>query len=327
VKLQLARLALFASVFVLLCSVVFVVNQTAQVVALANTVSPVFGQVVLYGLLMIYALVVLVPIVMFARLPRAIRPPADDQSPEFQTYLKRLGARLATNPHLVGRDLQLNDRAGIEAALNVLDEQASQIIKATASTVFVSTAISQNGRLDALMVLIAQSRMVWQLAHLYYQRPSLRELIQLYANIGATAFLVSEIEDLDISEQVEPVMASALGGSLASAAPGMSMVATLVTQSILEGTANAFLTLRVGVIGQRYCASLTTFDRRAVRRYASVAAASMLGAIVSSSAMVVSKAILAAAKKAGVGTVESVTGRIRTLGGRLNPFKKAARSR
>ncbi|HKZ82321.1 MAG TPA: DUF697 domain-containing protein [Anaerolineae bacterium] len=326
-KLQLARLALFASVFVLLCSVVFVVNQTAQVVALANTVSPVFGQVVLYGLLMIYALVVLVPIVMFARLPRAIRPPADDQSPEFQTYLKRLGARLATNPHLVGRDLQLNDRAGIEAALNVLDEQASQIIKATASTVFVSTAISQNGRLDALMVLIAQSRMVWQLAHLYYQRPSLRELIQLYANIGATAFLVSEIEDLDISEQVEPVMASALGGSLASAAPGMSMVATLVTQSILEGTANAFLTLRVGVIGQRYCASLTTFDRRAVRRYASVAAASMLGAIVSSSAMVVSKAILAAAKKAGVGTVESVTGRIRTLGGRLNPFKKAARSR
>ncbi|HET7090864.1 MAG TPA: DUF697 domain-containing protein [Anaerolineae bacterium] len=324
---QLGRLVLFTGIFVLICSAIFVVNQTAQVVALANTVSPVFGQVVLYGLLIVYALIVLVPIVMFVRLPQATQPPADDQSPEFRTYLKRLGARLATNPHLAGRDLQLNDRAGIEAALNVLDEQASRMIKATASTVFVSTAISQNGRLDALMVLIAQSRMVWQLAHLYYQRPSLPELIQLYANIGATAFLVSQIEDLDISEQVEPVIASALGGSLASAAPGMNMVATLVTQSILEGTANAFLTLRVGVIGQRYCASLTTFDRRAVRRYASVTAASMLGAIVSSSSMVVSKAILSAAKRAGVGTVGSVTGRIRTLGGRLNPFKKAARSR
>lgn len=325
-KAQFARLALFAGVFILLCSAVFVVNQTAQVVALANTASPALGQFVLIGLLIVYALVVLVPIVMFARLPQAIRTPADDQSPEFQTYLKRLGARLATNPHLAGTATQLHDRAGIEAALRILDAKADQVVKSTASTVFVSTAISQNGRLDALMVLAAQSRMVWQLAHLYYQRPSVRELIELYANIGATVFLVSEIEDLDISEQVEPVIASALGGSLAGAAPGMSMVATLVTQSILEGTANAFLTLRVGVICQRYCASLTTFNRKAMRRYASVTAASMLGAIVSSSAMVVSKAILSAAKKAGVGTVESVTGGIRTLGGRLNPFKRAARS-
>ncbi len=322
---QLARLALFASVLVLLCSVVFVVNQTAQVVALANTVSPAVGQIVLYGLLIVYALVIFVPIAMFARLPKAIRPPADDQSPEFQTFLQQLGARLATNPHLAGLSVQPGDRAGIEAALRMLDAKADQIIKATASTVFVSTAISQNGRLDALMVLAAQSRMVWQLAHLYYQRPALRELIGLYANIGATVFLVSEIEDLDISEQVEPVIASALGGSLASAAPGMTVAATIVTQSILEGTANAFLTLRIGVICQRYCGSLAPFNRKAARRHATVAAASMLGAIVGSSAAVVTRAILRAAKKAGLETVESVTGGIRKLGTNLKPAKRTTR--
>ncbi|HEY4689147.1 MAG TPA: DUF697 domain-containing protein [Anaerolineae bacterium] len=325
-KTQLARLAFFVAFFVLVCSIVFVINQTAQVVALANALSPAFGQVVLIGLLIVYALVVFVPVVMFIRLPQALRPPADENSPEFQDYLERLGARLATNPYLAGAHVQLRDRAGIEVALRILDARAGEIIRKTASTVFVSTAISQNGRLDALMVLAAQTRMVWQVAHVYNQRPALRELVQLYANVGATAFLVSEIEDLDISEQVEPVITTALGGSLAGLAPGMNLVASIVTQSILEGTANAYLTLRVGVICEKYCASLTTFSRKGARGYASVTAAAMLGSIVSASAGIVTRAILAAARKAGAATVGTAAGGIRTLGARVNPFRRKVRS-
>lgn len=320
-KTQLSRLALFAAIFVLVCSIVFVINQTAQVVALANTISPTFGQIVLIGLIVVYALALLVPLVMLARLPKAARPPADDRSPEFQVYLAQLSARLAQNPRLAGTKPQLSDRAGIESALKTLDLQAGRIVKDTAKTVFVSTAISQNGRLDALMVLAAQSRMVWRIAHVYYQRPLLNEMIRLYANIGATVFLVSELEDLDISEQVEPVIESALAGSLASMVPGATIVATLVTQSILDGAANAFLTLRIGVICQRYCASLTSANRKDVRRSASRVAASMLGAIVGESAGTVSKAIWDAAKHAGVGTVNGLASRLQRLGSRLNPFK------
>ena len=322
-KAQLTRLALVAAVFVLLCSVLFVVNQTAQVVALANTVSPALGRLVLIGLLLLYAVFVLVPVLTYVRLPKALRPPPDPASPEYAVYLRELSARLASNPHLAGADAGLDDAAGIEAALEILDAKAGAIVKATASTVFVSTAISQNGRLDALMVLAAQSRLVWRLAHVYYQRPSLREMIQLYANIGATVFLVSELDDMDISEQVEPVIASALAGSAASVVPGATIVATLITQSILDGAANAFLTLRIGVICQRYCASLTTVDRKQVRRTASVTAAAMLGSIVGASAGVVSRAILGAARKAGVSTVGSVTGGVRKVGSRLNPFRRA----
>jgi hypothetical protein len=323
-KAQLARLTVFAAAFVLLCSGVFVVNQTAQVVTLANTVSPAFGQVVLIGLLIIYAVIILVPIVMIIRLPRALHPPADDSSPEFRDYLGKLGKRLATNPHLAGLNARLDDRPGIEAALKALNRKADTIIKSAASTVFVSTAISQNGRLDALMVLAAQTRLVWQLAHLYYQRPSLADMVRLYANIGATVFLVSELDDMDISEQVEPVIASALAGSAASVVPGATVVATLITQSILDGAANAFLTLRIGVIAQQYCGSLTSVSRKSARRYASVAAAGMLGAIVGASAKVVSKAILGAAKKAGVGTVGTAAGGLRRVGNWLNPFKRPA---
>jgi len=53
---------------------------------------------------------------MIARMPTAIRPPVETQSPHYQIYLRQLGARLEKNPHLAGIAVQLGDRAGIEAA-------------------------------------------------------------------------------------------------------------------------------------------------------------------------------------------------------------------
>ncbi|MGH7265660.1 MAG: DUF697 domain-containing protein, partial [Candidatus Rokuibacteriota bacterium] len=304
----LARLALLVALLLLVCVAAFVANQTAQVVALASTVSPAFGRSVLVALLVVYAALVLVPILLFLRLPRALRPPADDQSPAFEAYVAEIGARLARHPDLLGHVVPRGDRAAVEAALHRLDTRAEEAIRSAATTVFLSTAISQNGRLDGLMVLVAQSRLVWRLAHLYDQRPSLRDLALLYANVAATVFLVSELEDMDIEQQVEPVVASALAGSMVSLVPGASLVATVIVQSILDGAANAFLTLRIGVMCQRYCGSLTAVDRRGVRRFASVRAARMLGGVVGASAGVVSRAVVKAARRAGAGTVGTVAG-------------------
>lgn len=306
---QIARLLL--PVFVLFCIVfiIIVINQTAQVVQLAARIAPWFGQAVLYALLFIYALLILVPILIIVRLPRALQPPPED-SPEYDAYLTQLAKRLSGNPHLAGTNLPLQGRSAIQAALNILDAKAGEVIRNAGATIFVSTAISQNGLLDALMVLMAQSRMVWDVTHIYNQRPSLREIVKLYANVAATALLASEIEDLDLNEQVEPVIASALGGTLASAVPGVSIVATILVNSILEGTANAYLTLRVGAICQEYCRSLTAPDRRAMRKRASVKAAGMLGALVLESSKAVSGAILGAAKEAGVGALGSVANEV-----------------
>ena len=75
--------------------------------------------------------------------------------------------------------------------------------------VFLATAVSQSGRLDGLLVFAAQSRMVWKIALLHYQRPSVRDMINLYANVAGTAFVASEIEDININEHVEPVIGAA----------------------------------------------------------------------------------------------------------------------
>ena len=159
----------------------------------------------------------------------------------------------------------------------------------------MSTAISQNGNLDALLVLSAQSKMVWQVAHVYYQRPTLREITQLYANVVSTAFVASELEDSDILEQVGPIVASA-SGSIVRAIPGFGAMVSTVTNSILNGTANAFLTLRVGMITRKYCNTLVARDKSLIRKSATINAAALLGSIVSAGAKRVAKLFLTALK-------------------------------
>ena len=181
---QLLRMAFIASLFLLLCSILFIVNQTAQAVALANTLSPVFGRIVLIFLVTVLGVIVIVPLTMIVRMPKALRPPEDLQSSEYQKYLRQLGARLKNYPHLAGKELRVGDRTEIEAALKILDAHVDGIIKKAATTIFVSTAISQNGMLDALMVASAQSRMVWHIAQAYNQRPSLRKRLGCTAMSG-----------------------------------------------------------------------------------------------------------------------------------------------
>jgi hypothetical protein len=291
------KIAFLTSLLVLLFFVLFVINQTAQVVQLATHVSPIFGTLVFWALVTLYVVLILVPVVLFLRLPRSLTPPKSDDAPEFPAYLDGLKKRLSSHELLRGMDL--SGREKIENALAILDKRANEIIHKAASTVFLSTAISQNGRLDAFLVLSAQSRMVWQIARLYYQRPTLRDVTRLYANVAATAFLASELDDIDINEQVQPVLSAALG-ALAVSIPGLKTASSVLVSSVLTGSANAFLTLRVGIIARRYCGSLVIAEKRALRRTATAEAAKLLRSIVKQGTSRVTKAVWEASKnKAG----------------------------
>ena len=114
------------------------------------------------------------------------------------------------------------------------------------------------GRWTCSLFLGLQTRLVWDVAHVYSQRPSLRELSYLYANVVGTAFVAGEIEDADLSEQIQPVLSSVLGSTV-SALPGLQTASTIFVNSVISGTANAFLTLRVGLNRRRVlsCARAT----------------------------------------------------------------------
>ena len=272
------------ALFILVAGTVMVVNQTNQFVQFATQFDERLGRPVFWGLITLYAVLIITPIVLFFCLPKALMPPDDETSPAYEKHLSLLKTRLKTNPRTKG--LALETREDIEQAIDVLNVRAEDIIKNTASQVFLSTAVSQNGNLDAIVVLSAQSRMVWQVTHVYYQRPTLREMSQLYANVVFAALVAGRLDDVDIGELVAPI-ASTATASIAGAIPGL----TVISNCILSGAANAFFTLRVGVITTQYCNALVARDKSLVRKFATTEAARLLGSIVSAGTKQVMKGV------------------------------------
>src|SRR5262245_51060056 len=150
---SLKTFALLGSGLILLSFTVVVINQTAGVVQLAKEVHPTLGTVTLWGLLIAYGGIVGVPAVMIMRMPKPLSPPASDSGPEFDAHIKRLGERLAANPRVQIDTGKPIDRRQVEDSIHALDAEADAVIKQMATTVFLTTAVSQSGRLDALLVL------------------------------------------------------------------------------------------------------------------------------------------------------------------------------
>ena len=298
---SLIRLLVPLGIIVVVLFVLFLINQTAQLVSLADRVSPTLGSVVLWTLVSTYVLCVLIPLYYFFRLPPPLVPPKSETSPQFELYIQRLRRRLKQNPHLEDRPLETLD--DIKAALSMLGEQADEVIRTTALQVFLVTAVSQNGSLDAVSIVVMQSKMVWRIARIYYQRPSLRQLLFLYSNVAACAIFAQQIDDIDLSEYIQPVLSSVTSGAV-GALPGLQAAGGLVTNSIFSGSANAYMTLRVGVVAKLYCGSLALPDRSVVRRSAIIQATQMIPAVVRDGARKLSSAIV----RAGFHSVKHASG-------------------
>jgi Domain of unknown function (DUF697) len=279
------RIVLTLAAFILVVFAVFLFNQTTQIVQSARSLNPVFGNAVMWGLIFLYAALLVTPFVLWFRLPKRMLPPATMEGEAYDSFLAEFKRRLARNPRLRGICMDSDDE--LNAALQILDKHADDVVTEAASAVFLSTAVLQSGRLDVLVVFAAQTRLIWKIAHVYYQRPSLRDFVQLYANVASTAFIAAGIEDIDVD-----VLVSTVFGSTVAAIPGMH----LLTSSVLSGSANAFLTLRVGMITKEYCRCTTQVEKKGLRRAATLRAAKLLGSIVSDGTRKLSRATLDASK-------------------------------
>src|SRR6266498_4668358 len=137
------RIATLTAVLVTVVFALFVLRETADVVALASALHPTFGRVVPWCLVSLYALCLGVPTVLVLRLRKPLTAPASESAEEFDRYLRQLTKRLSRNPHLAGVPVTA-DRAGVERAVQVLHGRADACITREASLVFVSTAVSRS---------------------------------------------------------------------------------------------------------------------------------------------------------------------------------------
>jgi hypothetical protein len=169
----------------------------------------------------------------------------------------------------------------VKAALDEKRARSSQIVKDHARLAFLSTAVIQNGSLDALMLAYANLKLVRALVIHFGFRPSLPALLSMYGQILAAALIAERVEDMQL-EDVFPPLSASVGGGVMSAIPGMH----LIVHALLQGMGSAFLTLRTGYLTEEYILrGAQAFDRRRERQSANRRAAKeLLGVVLATAA-------------------------------------------
>lgn len=230
------------------------------------------------ALLCAFLLLLAYPVWQMMRLPRAPMPPEQTSGTQYETYQAWLLQHLKNHSDPAVAVTAM--RMGAQPALEKLNAKADALVFTAASQVFIETALSQNGRLDGLLVLARQVKLVWSVASLYELRPMPDRLWYLYSNIAMASILSTNIEDIDLDEMVKPLV-SAILPAAAGAIPGLQTVASIAVSSLMDGTANALLTLRVGVLTKEYALPLNRPLPAEARRRATVQAYSMLSRVTS----------------------------------------------
>jgi hypothetical protein len=316
------KIIVVLAMLITVCLLSLIIAGVTSLISLAERIHPVAGTIVFWSVCLAAGFFALYCVVAYARLPAALVPPEAESGPKYDAYLQALRVRLAVNPRTRGRPLATEEE--IESAVGHLSAEADSIVRRTASTVFLSTALMQNGRLDGLIVLFTQIQMVGRIARIYVQRPSPRELVRLYANVAATAFVASGLESLELGEMVAPLAFSVVP-ALKGGIPGLSGISALLVRCISNGAANAFLTLRVGEVARRYCELTSRCPPELIRKSATAAAVQHLGRIVRENGALVVRKIWESTGRAlidsGVSKAEDIAGATRTLFGRISPWR------
>lgn len=305
---DLKRLLIWAGSILGLLFIVFVVNQFLTLYEFMSLIHPYFAIITITLLVSGLLWLMFRVFRQLFRNERVLELPIDSDEIAMTAYTEQLLLQLRHNQNLVEIDFDSLEKSSddlIAESFAALQAQSIPLIKQNANAIFLTTAISQNGSLDSLVVLFSLFRMVWQLASLYQTRPTLMSMMKLYLQVATVVLMARTIEDGDLIEsQMEPLIASILGESVASAIPGMVPVANLVVSSLMEGAVNSFLTLRVGFITQRYLSSQTPLEQQSVRRAASIQSIGYMGTIIKDNSRLVVKTVGQAAKKASVGTAK-----------------------
>ena len=159
---------------------------------------------------------------------------------------------------LENKDLDENDKLKLKSGLSNKDElketisriydssikkQINKIILKNAKTVFISTAISQNGKLDMLTVLSVNIKMIKDIVNRSGFRPSYAKLGKLSIKVLSTALIAENLEGLDFTD-VFPQSTTSFLAEIPIVKP--------IASSVLNGLSNALLTLRVGICTRRY---------------------------------------------------------------------------
>lgn len=193
-----------------------------------------------------------------------------DEKPSRRRYLtyKRVSKNLLERNEISQTEKDklieaINDPEALQKVLNeiynsTMKKKMNQVIMRHAKTVLISTAISQNGRLDLFTVVVVNIRMIKELVQMCGFRPSYKNLAKLTINVFTTALIAEGLENINLND-ILPTSTANMLGEIPLIKPVMSSVA--------QGITNGLLTIRIGVVTRKYLfADSKELSRKAIQK-------------------------------------------------------------
>lgn len=199
------------------------------------------------------------PVYRIIKIPRAPAPLKSEENPD-KELVKRFGL-FERNPYLQSIEYDLasvpRTKEGYEQVMSVLKKESTRIRNKYVNGLFYSTAISQNGFIDAVLILSASVNLVKDTFVLYNGRVSNKDLWV----IGKQVYYSMAIGGSETVEYATGEIFSKLSTESMRSIPFFDKI----LGSLADGFVNAALLTRVALITDNYCSMLIVASERDLR--------------------------------------------------------------
>ncbi|MBN2105370.1 DUF697 domain-containing protein [bacterium] len=245
-------------IFILIGLAYLVIKEFLLLYQAVKSIHPyaVYGLAVLVILFLGYFVVT--PLLNIFRLPRRFGPTRNPDN--IQSMIRERINVFRRNPALQKKAVRLSDvpedRSGYDQMIVLLHPEVKKLHKKYVTQVFYSTAIAQNGFLDALLILSLSVNMVKDLFILYHGRVSNR-VLWIIGRMVFQSMLIGGSEGVEYA--VDEIFSKMFSGGM----KGIPF-ASKILGSLADGFVNAALVTRIALITQNYCEMIFIESDRAL---------------------------------------------------------------
>lgn len=233
--------------FITLFALYVIVKEAVTLYRFMYSIHPLLG----YGSMLIMAAVVgyfiILPLTQIIRMPRNYSPTKNKES--VPSLIEKRMRRLRTNPALCRMQYDFNDikndQDGYDAVMKALQPEAERIRRRYVIQMFYSTAVAQNGFLDAILILSISIQLVKELFLLYHGRVSNKDLWAIARRVYVS-MAVGGSEGVEYA--VDELFSKVTAGGVKSIP-----FASKILGSVADGFVNAALLTRISIITENYC--------------------------------------------------------------------------
>ncbi len=240
------RIIFFISLFLLY----FVIKEFLEFYILLRSVHPVAGYVSLIMISGILIYFILIPVFSIIRMP-VYKGPTRNEEQEAELIRHRI-IRFKKNEYLNSIQFEfgegIDDREQYHRIMEKLQPECDRIRKKYVSQLFYTSSISQNGFIDAILILSSSISLIKEIFILFNGRVSNRDLL----TIGKKLYYSMAIGGSEGVEYATQEIFSKLATKGIKSIPFIEKI----LGSLADGYVNSILLTRIAYITENYC-SLT----------------------------------------------------------------------